>query len=78
MLLALSAGMHRFIFPALLCIGCSSSNISSDELDDALSQYGDSSADVIKPYSGSWQYTSTDIASDTCANLTHTFSRPLK
>lgn len=51
-------------------VGCSSGNITSTELDEALSQYdGDSSAEVIKPRNGDWSYTSVDIASDTCSNL---------
>ncbi|MFT5684099.1 MAG: hypothetical protein ACI8RZ_005040 [Myxococcota bacterium] len=51
-------------------VGCSSGNISTTELDEALSQYdGDSSSDVIKPRNGDWSYSSVDIASDTCSNL---------
>jgi hypothetical protein len=54
----------------LACIGCSSSNITSTELDEALSQFdGDSSGEVIKPRNGDWDYTSVEIVSDTCANI---------
>lgn len=61
--------MKPLLFLVALCAGCSSSNITTEELDEALSQYdGISSADPVKPRNGAWRYTSTDIKSDTCAN----------
>ena len=73
-ILAFQGDMLRSISTIMLfaftTIGCSSGNITTDDLDEALSQYdGDSSAELIKPRNGSWTYTSTDIASDTCSNL---------
>lgn len=61
--------MNRLII-SLAFVGCSSGNITSTELDEALSQYdGNPSADVVKPRNGEWSYTSSDIVSDTCSNL---------
>ena len=62
--------MNRLIILIAL-VGCSSGNITTTELDEALSQYdGVPSQDVVvKPRNGDWSYTSVDIASDTCSNL---------
>ena len=61
--------MNRLLI-FLAFAGCSSGNITSTELDEALSQYdGNPGAEVVKPRNGEWGYTSIEIASDTCSNL---------
>ncbi|MDG1483412.1 MAG: hypothetical protein P8R54_27725 [Myxococcota bacterium] len=61
--------MNRLLLLTTL-VGCSSGNITTTELDAALSQYdGMPSEETVKPRNGDWSYTSVDIASDTCSNL---------
>ena len=61
--------MNRLLL-FLAFAGCSSGNITSTELDEALSQYdGNPGAEIVKPRNGSWSYASVEIVSDTCSNL---------
>lgn len=65
----IATGMNRLLLLITL-VGCSSGNITTTELNEALSQYdGRPSEETIKPRNGGWSYTSIDIASDTCSNL---------
>lgn len=62
--------MFRSLLLTTLLVGCASSNVSTAELDEALAAYDSEAApgdEVIKPRNGSWQYTSVEILSDTCA-----------